>query len=476
MALPWHVPSASAFVSKTLPSPAPCRYACIFALQASLHSDPSDTWVGAEFFDLCGDYTEDDPYTGSPGPLPGCESLQMGSWYLAAFSWAAMVITGTGGTEGYPSAISNGETLIVTTLVVVGAILWSMVLALLIDVLANSQPALKIFYQRLDGLNMYIRMHGVPTEMARRLRGFMHQQKLVQLHEDSKIALPHLSPALQVEVILWVESHWLQSIWFIRELEAPVKVRLAMSMLPKVLTPGEDAPNRHLYIISRGSVMFGGRVLGRGKAWGDDVVLLDTRAILPYLARALIYTDVVHISHGTFQEIVAVYPKSLRILRKHAIKLALRRVLVHLSKQAKMEKDYELAKERLGRKAKRGNDLMDRIFSAAESALTEEQHSTLKDCSSGSLISGSVLARTNSVGVAAKELQDLEARLSGKFEHETKSMREAIKAQGTLMLKLADHVAELSAKLEERLQNGTSLTPLPVVSPPRPRPCPPPQA
>ena len=36
-----------------------------------------------------------------------------------------MVITGTGGTDFYPSAKSPSETLIVTLLVVIGALLWT---------------------------------------------------------------------------------------------------------------------------------------------------------------------------------------------------------------------------------------------------------------------------------------------------------------------------------------------------------------
>ena len=58
----------------------------------------------------------------------------------------------------------------------------------------------------------------------------------------------------------------------------------------KVLAPGEDAPNRYMYVISHGAVMFGGRLLTRGGVWGDDVILTDERSFLPYLARALTWT------------------------------------------------------------------------------------------------------------------------------------------------------------------------------------------
>jgi hypothetical protein len=48
------------------------------------------------------------------------------------------------------------------------------------------------------------------------------------------------------------------------------QVRLAMTMKSRVLAPGEVAPLRSMYVISRGRVIFGGRVLSPGKARGTS--------------------------------------------------------------------------------------------------------------------------------------------------------------------------------------------------------------
>ena len=55
--------------------------------------------------------------------------------------------------------------------------------------------------------------------------------------------------------MLHVHAHWLDAVWFMAKLDAPVKVRVAMAMRTQVLAPGELAPNRHLYVLVRGSVM-----------------------------------------------------------------------------------------------------------------------------------------------------------------------------------------------------------------------------
>ena len=274
--------------------------ACIIALQASLHVTPDETWLGPKRYNLCN--REGIPNRGADAiegrrlpaaeselALPGCQAISLGNWYLASFSWSMLVITGSGGTDYYPSDTSDGETIIVTIIVTVSAFMWTWVLALFCDVATNSNPVLTAFRQQLDGLNLFIAINQLPLEMAQRMRSFMHQQKGVQLRENAKRALPNLSPALQVEVMMFVHAHWIDSIWFLKDLDAPVKVRVAMAMEQKVLGPGEVAPRRYLYVIARGTCMLGGRILSRGMAWGDDVILSNQRLFMVHTARAITF-------------------------------------------------------------------------------------------------------------------------------------------------------------------------------------------
>ena len=97
--------------------------------------------------------------------------------------------------------------------------------ALFVDMVTNSDPVLTQFKQHLDGLNTYIEINDLPQEMAQRLRSFMHQQKDALVRDDAMRALPLLSTPLQIEVMLHVHRHWLEEVWFIRNLDDPVKVR-----------------------------------------------------------------------------------------------------------------------------------------------------------------------------------------------------------------------------------------------------------
>lgn len=95
----------------------------------------------------------------------------------------------------------------------------------------------------------------LPIEMARRLREYLHQQKGSQLRDLASSSLLRLSTPLQIEVVLHCHRHWLDAIWFLRDFEEICRVRLAMSMGSQVLAPGEVAPQRNLYVISRGLVL-----------------------------------------------------------------------------------------------------------------------------------------------------------------------------------------------------------------------------
>ena len=350
-------------------------YACIIALGASMHVDVDSTWVGSQLYGLCNPDVDTTRLV-RPGPLAGCESLSTERFYLAALSWSVMIITGTGGTDFYPSGESDAETVLVCILVVLGAFLWTLVLASFCDVATNSTPALTVFRQRLDGLNLYIEINDIQPDLARRLRSFMHQQKGVQLREDAKLALPHLSPALQIETTLYVHRHWLESIWFVKNLEAPVKVRLAMAMEPKVLAPGEVAPNRHLYVISRGSVIFGGRVLSRNMCWGDDVILENPANFISHLARALSYVDVTSLSRETLLGIISAYPNSEYSLKRHTLWLALRRSIITNAKD--LLRHVQAGGEIKDFKAKKGSlTFLSKVGEAAEENMTATQRQSM---------------------------------------------------------------------------------------------------
>ena len=319
-------------------------YACVIGMQTALHENPARTWLGTSRYGYCLDARINGSFTLDPEaareidegaataariadspPLDGCSTMSLTSWYIASFTWATLLITGTGGTDYYPNPYSDAETLVVMLMVVCGALLWTYILALFCDMATNSNPGVTQFRQLIDGLNGFIATHRVPKEMAQRLREYLHQQKPGQLRKYAERAIPVLSPTLQVEVLLHVHRMWLESTWFLRGLEPSCLVRLAREMVTQTLAPGEVAPMHNLYVVARGLVLYGGRVLSRGMSWGDDVILTDARYFLPFHARAMTYVDVNVLAADTLLQVLTMFPESHAVLRKKVLRLALKR-------------------------------------------------------------------------------------------------------------------------------------------------------
>ena len=340
-----------------------CHWAaCIIALTASMHDDPSDTWMGPGLYDFCRDGAGASSDAVSLGPacdrqassescetammiswLDKCPSLAIGTWYMAAFSWSTMVITGTGGTDFYPSSRSQLETVVVTVMVVLGALLWTQVLALFCDVATNSNPAFTEFRQTLDSLNSFIVAHGIDKRHALRLREYMHQQREAQVRTVASNVLRNLSPSLQVETIMVVHHRWIEALWFIKRLERSCVVELAMAMNEVVFAPSELAPPQHLYVVQWGVVLFGGRVLTQGRMLGEDIILSNEAFVLPYVARMMTYVGVNALSKEQLHQTVRAFPLSQKALNRAAASLALRRCFVRTARahQERMDSRFD---------------------------------------------------------------------------------------------------------------------------------------
>ena len=156
-----------------------------------------------------------------------------------------------------------------------------------------------------------------------------------------------------------------------------------MAMQPKVIAPGEVAPLRHLYTLTRGGIMFGGRVLACGAVWGDDVILSNPVHFLPCTARAIHYSDVLFFSRATLLEVIANYPRSVIALRKATVKLALRRAVVAIAKG--MQGDFLTPQKAASRlryvdkgRVRVGGDFMDRVDAATGSLVTHSQKESME--------------------------------------------------------------------------------------------------
>ena len=319
-------------------------YSCIFALQAVLHDDPAGTWLGLQ------GHCSDVPIASrlEPGQeMPRvseifdlqCENLSLPSFYLAAFSWSAMIITGLGGTDFYPSQ-DNTETIIVTILVVFGALMWAKVLASFCELATNSDPSLIEYRQAIDDLNRFCRDQGFAPELKRRLRQYFQQRKHVMLAKAASGVIHKMSTSLQIEVVMLVHSHWLDRIWLLRGAEPACLVQLALRMEPCVFSPGEIPEGDHMYVIHRGIVAQGLRMLTSGKLWGEELVLPDgaSKVQAQLICRCMTYVEVYSISRHVFFKVTSAFPVASRLVKRAVTILKMRFGLLRLVKDLRKKR------------------------------------------------------------------------------------------------------------------------------------------
>lgn len=316
-------------------------YACVFALQAVLHDDPYSTWLGLQGH--C---------SSVPLVLEGananltisevfekqCEGFDLPTFYLAAFSWSAMIITGLGGTDWYPSQ-DNAETAIVTALVVFGAIMWAKVLATFCDLATNSDPSAVEYRQAIDDLNRFCNSQGLDSKLKRRLRQYFAQRKHIMMAKSASGVIHKMSTSLQIEVVMLVHNHWLKNIWFLRGAEDPCLVQLALRMEACVFAPSELPDPENLYILHRGIVMVGGRVLTSGKMWGEELIL-DDEHFRPNPARCMTYVEVYSISRLVFFKVTNSFDEARRLVRKGACKILVQRGVIKLVRKLRKQKRH----------------------------------------------------------------------------------------------------------------------------------------
>lgn len=270
----------------------------------------------------------------SQGPA-FCSGIDSFEWYVASFSWSTMVITGTGGTDFYPSSKSTPETMLVTFLVLIGAILWTQVLASFCDVATNADPQALHFRQTLDDMNAFLSAHCLSPAMCVRVREYLYAQRDCQMRLETAKAVKALSPSLQVEVLMEVQRDFFQRVPFLREAEAPFCVQITLAMDSGVFAPGELASLLHLYVIERGLALDHGRILSTGKTWGENEVIL-TEGLLSFAreerARAMTYLEYRGISRDALQAVVNQFPATRTQLRRRAVFIATARKMVQLAK------------------------------------------------------------------------------------------------------------------------------------------------
>jgi len=234
--------------------------------------------------------------------------------FVAAFYFTLQMICGATGGPFDREGFDVWEQIIFAFLTAIGALVWGQVIGTVVSVVANANSDVTWFRSTMDELNQFMHLYSLPQETRMRLREYFTQSRHVRHGQQRKRILKQMSPLLQGEVALAINSRWLKSINFLIGAETELVVLVACSLQPAVFIPGELVTPGSLYVIHKGVALYGGRLLTSGRCWGQDMILARQH-LCRFAARAMSYLEVYRISRAELLELARPFPIALRRIR-----------------------------------------------------------------------------------------------------------------------------------------------------------------
>ncbi|RHY58706.1 hypothetical protein DYB38_009116 [Aphanomyces astaci] len=190
-----------------------------------------------------------------------------------------------------------------------------------------------------DHLNVYMNKEKVPRDMKVKLREyFLHSRDLLQ-HKYFSHVIATLSPGLRGLISVYTNGEWANNIYFFNGGPYDEHVRfvtaITQQLKAELYPPNENIvdlgdPTDKMYIISKGIVARMGRVMGKGRFFGEDVIL--SHGIRKYTVRTLTYVDAYSLSRTDLESVLShgMFPFKTKQIRVAASFLALKRLLQSL--------------------------------------------------------------------------------------------------------------------------------------------------
>ena len=357
----WEISSGVLLVTHLL--------ACMLLLQVHvpwLRGGPSimDTWLGRFGYCWISEGFGPRPF-GVPG---GIECANGGFLYLRSYNWAILLVTGydfvpsegpsdpycpgntwhhgnmygdfwTQGRHG-PARVcrpelNDAEVNVITVVIVVCALLWTLVTAKFVDLVVIDDREQGEFLSRMDELDRFCSRNGISTldesrvkrSLRFRLKEYVKASRHLWSTSSRDEILSNLSPELQLEVALSLNGHWFAQVPFFANAPNAFLVRVTFALQAHVYPPLETIRSEGIYIIDSGIAFQSCGLLHKGCFFGLESLLQSDW--LPRLkTRTMSYLDCFFLSSEALRGLAAQYPQVGKDLRRWVAFRALANFLI----------------------------------------------------------------------------------------------------------------------------------------------------
>lgn len=220
--------------------------------------------------------------------------------------------------------------------IIMGSICWAFILSSLLDLISNLDPHRINFENVLDELNHMMKTHGLPEALRHAVRTYFFEcEELWKLQARSTV-VEKMSPALQGQTTLALCRQWVDKVPYFHEIlqrseEFPSSIafiiEVSQVLVQKIYPRREAIMEVAFYIIQKGSVASGNRILTAGDVCGEDFILINPKNRLSTIPLVITTCSMLQITPASLLDIMRRFPIQRKIIRRHLAWVATRRGL-----------------------------------------------------------------------------------------------------------------------------------------------------
>eukprot|EP00931_Biecheleriopsis_adriatica_P049098 TRINITY_DN28397_c0_g1_i1.p1 TRINITY_DN28397_c0_g1~~TRINITY_DN28397_c0_g1_i1.p1 ORF type:complete len:750 (-),score=154.43 TRINITY_DN28397_c0_g1_i1:9-2258(-) len=264
--------------------------------------------------------------------------------YLCSLYWAVYTLTGIGYGDIVP--VSLAEYILSIICMFCGSMLWAWVMASLVSIMSTMNQANNENMQLLDAINGLLDRSAVTAKLRERLREYVAKMRDLNNEDDFATITKRFSPNLKVQLVYVVHKDLISQVWWLSSIpwRTGLVVDMTEAMCANMHTPGELIPNKaQLVQIRTGLCIRGGRLLGKGKVYGEDFLLENPLLRRPDLVFVLTFLHTLVMERPHFFAMLHRYPDVEKLVRKSYVQLILIRGIQNTARERKREMLHTVA-------------------------------------------------------------------------------------------------------------------------------------
>ena len=199
-------------------------------------------------------------------------------------------------------------------------------IGILCGTIADGDRHAKEYKQRMDEVNYFLRDMNAPRDLAVRARE--HCRSTRGLHKKAAYVklFEGMSPMLRGDLAQLMSLRTLENVWYFQSCEAELLRALSEKLQPIGFARGERIYfEPRINIVAKGAAARGGKILTLDCYWGEDMIITSDALKDTRYASALTYLELTTVSRADLEECLVRFPKSERVIRVTALKMAMQR-------------------------------------------------------------------------------------------------------------------------------------------------------